>query len=136
MTTIVIHARDLPASTGAVYIGREHSGRGRGPSFKRSPWANPWRVEIEGRERAIALYARWIAGDPEAELLLPRGRWHKPTTQEIRSELRGQALACWCEPLLPCHGHVLAAIADEIEKPGGEVPTGLMTVACAAATSG
>jgi hypothetical protein len=119
--TTVIHAHDIELHAGAVYIGREHSGRGRGSSFKRSPWANPWRVEIEGRDRAIALYARWIVGDAEAELLLPRGRWHKPTTQEIRNELRGHVLACWCDPL-PCHGHVLAAIADEIETPDSTVP--------------
>ena len=122
--TTVIHARDIELHAGAVYIGREHSGRGRGPSFKRSPWANPWNWKIVGREQAIALYARWIAGDAEAASLLPPGRWHKPTPQEIRNELRGQVLACWCDELLPCHGHVLAAIADEIETPGGEVPPG------------
>ena len=122
--TTVIHAHDIELHAGAVYIGREHSGRGRGPSFKRSPWANPWNWKVEGRERAIALYARWIAGDAEAASLLPPGRWHKPTPQEIRNELRGQVLACWCDELLPCHGHVLAAIADEIETPDGALPSG------------
>lgn len=119
--TTVIHARDIGDDANAVYIGREHAGRGRGPSFKRSRWANPWNARVVGRERAVALYARWIAGDPEAAALLQAGRWHKPTIDEIRRELRGKVLACWCEPL-PCHGHVLAAIADEM--PGGEVPTG------------
>ena len=122
--TTVIHVRDLARYPGAILITREHSGRGHGPSWKRTPWANPWNWKIVGRDRAIALYARWIAGDAEAASLLPPGRWHKPTPQEIRNELRGQVLACWCDELLPCHGHVLAAIADEIETPGGEVPTG------------
>jgi hypothetical protein len=116
MMTTVIHVRDMGRHPGAVFIGREHSGRGRGPSFKRSPWANPWRVEAVGRERAIALYARWIAGDLEVDELVPPGRWHRPTIDQIRDELRGQVLACWCDPL-PCHGHVLAAIADDIEHP-------------------
>jgi hypothetical protein len=107
----VIHARDLPANPGAVYIGREHSGRGRGPSFKRSRWANPWTVKAVGRERAVELYARWIAGDPEAAALLPPGRWHKPTPTEIREALAGRMLACWCTTK-PCHGDVLLEIAE------------------------
>ena len=113
--TVVIHARELDRYIDAVYIGREHSGRGRGPSFKRSRWANPWHWRDVGREVAIAMYARWITGDPEAAELLPPGRLCRPTPQEIRDELRGRVLACWCDPQ-PCHGHVLAAIADD-EQP-------------------
>lgn len=119
MNTRVIHARDLGQHPDAIYIGREHAGRGRGPSFKRSPWANPWSVCEHGRESAVALFARWVAGDPEVAAMLPPGNWHRPTADEIRRELRGRVLACWCDPQ-PCHGHVLAAIADE--TPGGEVP--------------
>lgn len=122
MNTRVIHARDLARYPDAIYIGREHSGRGRGPSFKRSTWANPWSVCDYGRERAVALYAKWITGDPEVVAMLPPGNWHRPTADEIRRELRGRVLACWCPEGQPCHGHVLAAIADE--TPGGEVPPG------------
>jgi hypothetical protein len=107
----VIHARDIEHYPGAVYIGREHSGRGRGPSFKRSPWANPWKVKDVGRERAVQLYSRWIAGNREAAALLPPGRWHKPTLDEIRDQLRGKTLACWCDHK-ECHGHLLEAIAN------------------------
>jgi hypothetical protein len=107
----LIHARDIELYANAVYIGREHSGRGRGASFKRSPWANPWSVKAVCRDRSIELYARWLSGDLEAESLLPPGRWHKPTTDEIRRELRGKVLACWCVPK-NCHGYVLAAIAE------------------------
>ena len=35
----------------------------------------------------------------------------------ILGELRGKRLACYCAPL-PCHGDVLAALAD---APGGRV---------------
>jgi hypothetical protein len=122
MTTRVIHARDLPAYPDAIYIGREHAGRGRGPSFKRSRWANPFHWTDHGRDRAVALFARWIMGDPEAAAMLPPGKWPRPSIAEIRSELGGRVLACWCEPLA-CHGHVLAAIADE-RTPGGTVPAG------------
>ena len=121
MTTRVINARDLPQHPDAIYIGREHSGRGRGPSFKRSRWANPWSVNDHGRDAAVALYARWITGDIEAAAMLPPGNWHRPTPDEIRGELRGHVLACWCEPQ-PCHGDVLAAIADD--TPDGSMPAG------------
>lgn len=121
MTTRVIHARDLPQHPDAIYIGREHAGRGRGPSFKRSRWANPWSVNDFGRDAAVALYARWITGDIEATAMLPPGNWRRPSADEIRRELGGRVLACWCEPDA-CHGHVLAAIADE--TPGGALPPG------------
>jgi hypothetical protein len=119
--TRVIHTRDLGQYPDAIYIGREHAGRGRGPSFKRSRWANPFTWCEYGRDAAVALYARWITGDPEAAAMLPPGNWHRPTADEIRRELRGRVLACWCDPQ-PCHGHVLAALADE--TPDGTLPAG------------
>ena len=42
MNTRVIHVADLGQHPDAIYIGREYSGRGRGPSFKRSRFANPF----------------------------------------------------------------------------------------------
>jgi hypothetical protein len=122
MNTLVIHARNLPQYPKAVYIGREHAGRGRGPSFKRSRWANPFSWCDYGRDKALDLYTRWIGGDADAAALVPAGKWHRPTVEEIRQELRGCVLACWCAPER-CHGHVLAAIADD-ETPAGEVPVG------------
>ena len=88
-TDAVIHVRDIEHHADAVYIGREHSGRGHGPSFKRSPWANPWTVKAVGHQTAIVLYAKWIAGDLEAAALLPPGRWHRPSVEEIRAHLCG-----------------------------------------------
>lgn len=64
--TLVIHTRDIERHPGAVYIGREHAGRGRGPSFKRSRWAKPFTWHEHGREAAVDLYTRWINGDPDA----------------------------------------------------------------------
>lgn len=110
--TRVIHVRDMPAYQGAIYVGREHSGRGRGPSFRRSPWANPWRTAAVGRVRAVELFYRWISGDPEAAAMLPPGQWKRPSLHDIRHELRGRTLACWCVPH-PCHASVLARIANQ-----------------------
>jgi hypothetical protein len=120
--TLVIRARHVGRHRRAIYIGREHAGRGRGPSFKRSRWANPIKLGVCGRATAVDIYARWLDGDAAVTAMLPPGRWHHPSVEEIRRELRGRVLACWSDPE-PCHGHVLAAIADD-ETPGGEVPPG------------
>jgi len=88
---------------GAVYVGRP------------TEWGNPWRVgdrlmlewpldEPRGQVRelvitaelAVALYR--IAFEPDAE--------------EIRTELTGRDLACWCPLDQPCHADVLLEIAN------------------------
>lgn len=107
-----IHPREIGSHPDAVYIGREHAGRGRGPSFKRSPWANPWKWRKVGRARAVELLAKWITGDEDAAALLPPGRWPRPSVDAIRRDLAGRTLACWCPAGEPCHGHVLAEIAS------------------------
>jgi hypothetical protein len=120
----IIHPNAMPEHPDAIYIGREHSGRGRGPTFNRSPWANPWnhRHLPGGRAEAVDLYRRWLADDPDAAALLPRGRWQKPTPSDIRRELAGKPLACWCPAVGPCHGHVLAEIAGEPSSPRQGAP--------------
>jgi hypothetical protein len=37
--------------------------------------------------------------------------WTYPPVDEIRAELSGKDLACWCPPGHPCHADVLLAIA-------------------------
>ena len=80
-----------------VYIGRP------------GPWGNPFRLaddSPESRAKAIEQYEAWIRGRPEL-------------MAEARRLLRGKVLGCWCSPK-PCHGDVLARIADEGagEEPG------------------
>jgi len=112
MNARLIHVAGLGKHPDAIYIGREHSGRGRGPSFKRSRFANPFQWTEYGRPQAVGLFRRWLAGDPEAAALVKWPRWSRPTPEEIREALAGKVLACWCEPGEPCHGNVLAEIAD------------------------
>lgn len=80
-----------------VYIGRP------------SKWGNPYKIgqcrptypEAGGpmtREDVIALYETWIQSRPDLLVALP--------------ELKGKILGCWCAPL-PCHGDVLARLADQ-----------------------
>lgn len=42
---------------------------------------------------------------------LPYTRASRDLVEAARRELKGKQLACWCAPL-PCHGDVLAAVAD------------------------
>lgn len=39
--------------------------------------------------------------------------WTYPAVAEIRAELAGRDLACWCPPDHPCHADVLLHIANE-----------------------
>lgn len=39
--------------------------------------------------------------------------WTFPTTRDIRRELRGKNLACWCPLDQPCHADVLLELANK-----------------------
>jgi hypothetical protein len=84
------------APEGVVYIGRAmHRGGWRLPASK---WANPFKIGRDGtREEVITKYREHVLLSPELLAALP--------------ELRGKVLGCWCAPL-PCHGAVLAELAD------------------------
>jgi hypothetical protein len=67
-------------------------------------WGNPFVVGRDGTpDEVIDKYTVWIDTQPELLAAIPA--------------LRGCVLGCWCAPL-PCHGYVLAAMADaEDEEP-------------------
>ena len=96
----VLNIRDCPGRQvpdGAVYIGRTVS-RAHLPGSK---WGNPFKPtkqgDTEAHAAAVALYRRWLCGQPKLLAALP--------------ELRGRDLVCWCAPL-PCHGDVLLELAN------------------------
>ena len=71
-----------------VYIGRP------------SKWGNPFKIGADGsREDVIHKYRIWILANTSL-------------IKQIRSELRGKTLGCWCRPNA-CHGDVLAELADK-----------------------
>ena len=69
-----------------VYIGRP------------SKWGNPYKIG-PGLSRAMVIvkYREHLLQHPEL-------------LRDVH-ELKGKILGCWCKPL-PCHGDVLAALAD------------------------
>ena len=87
---LVVHCKKAPFD---VYVGRP------------SVWGNPFshrpgtkaRYLVASRQEAIAGYERWLMNQPQLLALLPT--------------LRGKVLGCWCAPL-PCHGEVLARLAN------------------------
>jgi hypothetical protein len=79
----VVHCRKSPYD---IYIGR--------PSL----WGNPFIIGQDGnRQEVIEKYKLWLPAQPHII-----SRIH---------ELRGKILGCWCYPL-PCHGHILATLAN------------------------
>ena len=87
MTTQVINQRFTSRPPGSIYIGRP------------SKWGNPFVIGPDGdREEVIRLYTEWIKTQPTL-------------LKAAQTELQGRVLVCWCKPL-PCHGDVLARIAE------------------------
>jgi hypothetical protein len=68
-----------------------------------SKWGNPFRVGVDGDAASCATAYRraLVAG----ELVV--------TVADVRRELGGRDLACWCQPGAPCHGDVLLDLAND-----------------------
>lgn len=90
--------RDLPklyneknndAPRDAVYIGRP------------SKWGNPYSMKNYWNDRmaVINMFKDYLLSN--SELL-----------EEVKKELKGKDLVCWCSPL-PCHGDILLEIANK-----------------------
>src|SRR5919198_1525420 len=83
---------------GSVYVGRP------------TKWGNPWPVGRPGldgavmpdAQAAVDRYASAIGGAREP-------RWR----EEIRRELAGKDLVCWCPLDHPCHADVLMSVAND-----------------------
>jgi hypothetical protein len=87
-----------PANT--VYVGRP------------SRWGNPFVVgrpvpdpaygggRVDSAEMAVLLFRLWLLDQSAAYLA------------DIRTELAGRNLACWCPPGQPCHADVLLTLAN------------------------
>jgi hypothetical protein len=69
-----------------------------------SRWGNPFRVEAFGREEALRRYEEHLRASPELMAALPT--------------LRGRRLACYCPLSEPCHGDLLARLANGGEEAG------------------
>lgn len=76
---------------GAVYVGRP------------TKWGNPFRIDIDGSAAAcVDKYRKRIGGNV----------WTYPNKWDIKENLRGKDLVCWCPLDKPCHADVLLEIAN------------------------
>jgi hypothetical protein len=74
-----------------------------------SKYGNPYRVNDSGemgdadaRAEAVMLFATAL-----------RAGKLRVTVDDVRRELRGKNLACWCRIPVPCHADVLIEIANK-----------------------
>jgi len=77
-----------------------------------SPWGNPFSAALGTAKAAYkaALRASSVARFRQA---LSSNDGSLPfTLEQVRSELRGKNLACWCPLDQPCHADVLLEIAN------------------------
>lgn len=82
------HHKDTPF--GAVYIGRG------------SKWGNQFVIGVDGdRSEVIRKHKERVDND-------------KAFKEQIKNELKGKDLVCYCYPK-PCHGDYLLKIANEDE---------------------
>lgn len=103
---------------GVVYVGRP------------SKWGNPINLSdvgaqypsLDDRQVAQLVVRTFEPLARRGHLAYPNWRylggqrgaveWMYPSVEEIRTELAGKDLACWCELGMPCHADTLLAIAN------------------------
>jgi hypothetical protein len=95
---------------GAVYVGRG------------SRWGNPLPGKIKGLTpeqivngyRDLVVLRKAVLVTPDFVITVRATDVDRPipTADEIRDELRGRVLACWCAEGKPCHGDVHVEIAN------------------------
>jgi Domain of unknown function (DUF4326) len=83
----------MPPNT--VYVGRP------------TKWGNPWR-----KGDAVDIYRSWIAAR-DMDLARSGRRFEGFYSPDIKAELAGKNLACWCPLDQPCHADVLLEIAND-----------------------
>jgi hypothetical protein len=81
-------------------------------------WGNPFTIEDVAKRykldvaaaqvKAVELCGQWLRGTLDKRL----SPGESPSREEIRAELRGHNLACWCKPGTPCHSEVLIELAN------------------------
>lgn len=100
MPTRVVHCKREDYD---IYIGRG------------SIFGNPFKItSILPREDAIDLFEIWLSGRlDEYDDFYKALRPQREALLKALPKLKGKTLGCWCAPK-PCHGDVLARMADEL----------------------
>lgn len=76
-------------------------------------WGNPFRLPGGARpQEVVDLYRHQLCVRGHVTNRTAHGA-QRVTVDDVRRELRGKNLACWCKPGAPCHADVLLEIANE-----------------------
>jgi hypothetical protein len=110
---------------GVVYVGRGSKWgnpfrtTGMGATFAAISVGGKGNVPADRQKGAVALYVAWLSGsgidDPIVCMAVNaecRDISAPLTVAEIRAELVGKTLCCWCAPGSPCHADVLLELAN------------------------
>lgn len=89
-----------PNGLPVVYVGRP------------TKWGNPFKVADMPVKRAVHHYERWLNQGGSYFRISDETYHRPPSIQEIKRELAGKNLACWCAEGSPCHADVLLKIAN------------------------
>lgn len=123
-----------PTIYGNPFAYRTPYGLARVPAVDGSPWEYEDRISADGmrhdchhpggmvtvhhirymtRAETVELYRRaLVTPPPRLRLWRPGGAGWFLTVDQVRAELAGKDLACWCHPGDPCHADVLLEIAN------------------------
>lgn len=93
MKPAVVHFKKEPYD---VYIGRPSKW---GNLFSRKPGIAKYQVAT--RAEALNKHREWVLSQPEF-------------IEQIKAELAGKVLGCWCDNPNACHGLILWRIANDI----------------------
>ncbi len=78
------------------------SGAGRGRQAPAGFEPIKCETQYQAHEQAVRLFREWLSHPDRAELL-----------DQVRHDLAGLDLACWCSLDLPCHADVLLALVNK-----------------------
>ena len=82
-------------------------------------WGNPYKLHGDGYPMspavAVAMFRRLLQ-DHGGFVARVGGKEVHTTVDDIRRELHGKNLACWCPPGQECHADVLLQIANESQN--------------------
>ncbi|WP_341394043.1 DUF4326 domain-containing protein [Arthrobacter sp. G119Y2] len=112
----------MPASDGGDWEreGRLHKRSGEQHAFfhpgstYEAPIITMHQVEDATAEQCVAMYRSYVTG--AFDLIRYR---HEPMVEDIRTELAGKDLMCWCPLSQPCHADVLLELANGDRLPVG-----------------
>lgn len=106
------------------FEGRVSADGMRHPYFAPDGTVTDYYVRWATRAEVVELYRRTLF-EPDRGMIdaypSKGGRFARVTVEEIRAELAGKDLLCWCDEDQPCHADLLLAIAnEEIPMPQSE----------------